>query len=70
MDNIGSKDLGSTITADINIDTAFGLDISYPPVITMEKANTMKNNNFFKNVKGGIMALLEYRDVDSNPNEQ
>lgn len=70
MDNIGSKDLGSTITADINIDTAFGLDISYPPVITMEKANTMKNNNFFKNVKGGIMALLEYRGVDSNPNEQ
>lgn len=66
--------LGTGITANVDLDASLGLELSLtaPEVTMVQEVKKMKSNNkgnFMKNVKGGIMALLEQLVVDSNPSE-
>jgi hypothetical protein len=62
------------ITGNVNFDASLRVELSLTtPEVTMAHERTeMKSNskgNFMKNVKGGIMALLESLAVDSTLSE-
>jgi len=68
-------DLGSGTTTSIDLDASLGLELSMtaPEVTSAQEKQEMKSNskgNFMKNVKGGIVALLELLVADSHPNER
>lgn len=66
-------DLGSEITASIDVDASFELELSKTPLVTLvTEKESMKNNNssnIMKNVRSGIMAFLGCLVVDFNSNE-
>lgn len=67
------NDLGLGTTANIDFDASLGFELSInAPDITQVQDKKMTSNNkgnFMKNVKGGIVALLELLVADSHPSE-
>ncbi len=66
--------LGTVLTANIDVEASLELELSLaaPEVTTVQIEKNETGNskgNFMKNVKGGIVALLEQRVADSNPSE-